>query len=222
MQVVVRLDPGDRPERRLAALPQQRPLGVVGGDPDVPTPCVGELRMRSTSASTPPGSPTTSTSSAARCSTGSPAWMYASTACEAELIHHLDRGRDDAGGDDVADGRAPSATVESPSASSPRRRVLRERRRPRWRRRTSPRCRRTTPRRSSRRARDPRRRAPSPSRRAARPRREDVRAGHPVGEAVRAAGVVRDVAADRTRLLAARIGREVHAEVGEPASTGRG
>ena len=32
VQVVVRLDPGDGAERRLAALPQQRPLGVVGGD----------------------------------------------------------------------------------------------------------------------------------------------------------------------------------------------
>ena len=32
VQVVVRLDPGDRAERRLAALPQQRPLGLVVGD----------------------------------------------------------------------------------------------------------------------------------------------------------------------------------------------
>ena len=32
VQVVVGRDARDRAERRLAALPQQRPLGVVGGD----------------------------------------------------------------------------------------------------------------------------------------------------------------------------------------------
>ncbi len=37
--------------------------------------------MVAVSASTPFGSPTTSTSSAAAASTGKPAWMYASTAC---------------------------------------------------------------------------------------------------------------------------------------------
>ena len=38
---------------------------------------------------------------------------------------------------------------------------------------------------------------------------EDVGVGDALGEAVRAAGVVGDVAADRARLLAARVGREV-------------
>ena len=45
-------------------------------------------------------------------------------------------------------------------------------------------------------------------------RRDDLRAGHVVGgeavlEAVRAAGVLRDVAADRADLLAGRVGRVV-------------
>ena len=38
MQVVVGRDAGDRTERGLAALPQQRPLGLVGRDPHVRAP----------------------------------------------------------------------------------------------------------------------------------------------------------------------------------------
>ncbi len=44
---------------------------------------------------------------------------------------------------------------------------------------------------------------------------EDVRTGHPVGEAVWSSGVVRHVAADRARLLARRVGGEMEAVGGD-------
>ena len=43
----------------------------------------------------------------------------------------------------------------------------------------------------------------------------DVSIRHAIGQTVRTARVVGDVAADRTRLLTARIGREVHPEMGD-------
>ena len=51
---------------------------------------------------------------------------------------------------------------------------------------------------------------------------EDVARCDPVGEAMRPTGVVRDVAADRARLLAARIGREVESVRRDVRERGRG
>ena len=172
------------------------------------------------SASTPPRWPTTSTSSAAAASTGSPAWMYASTACEAESIHHLHRRRDDAGGDDVADGRGAGLdVVEIEQHRAHDRRILREAHA------------------------DRRGDAAHPLAADERPAQvvtgrfgilaaehchgpvgqddlegDDVARGHTLGETVRPAGVVGDVASDRARLLAARIGSEVQMMAGDGAT----
>ena len=59
VQVVVGRDAGDRAERRLAALPQQRPLGLVGRDPHGARAVLAR-RPRATAAtcaSTPSGEP---------------------------------------------------------------------------------------------------------------------------------------------------------------------
>ena len=57
------------------------------------------------SASTPLGSPTTSTSSAAAASTGQPGVDVRLDGPQAQLVHHLHRRRHDPGGDHRADGR---------------------------------------------------------------------------------------------------------------------
>ena len=83
VQVVVRLDPGDRTERGLAALPDQRPLGFVLGDAHRAAPVLAGDRDDALDlvGPSPCTGPATSTSSSAAASVGSPAWMYASTAC---------------------------------------------------------------------------------------------------------------------------------------------
>ena len=54
---VVGADPADRGERRLAALPEQRPLGVVGGDPDLERAVVPAQRARPGRTGRPPRRP---------------------------------------------------------------------------------------------------------------------------------------------------------------------
>ena len=72
VQVVVGRDAGDRAERRLPALPQQRPLGVVGRDPHRRARRARGRpgRPRRPGAATPPARPSTSTSSTASASRG--------------------------------------------------------------------------------------------------------------------------------------------------------
>ena len=105
---VVRADPADRGERGLAALPDQRPLGVVGGDPQLERAVLARraARPRRTAASTSAAGPSSSTTSTA------PGARRVATVdgrlgrLDRQRVHHLDRGRDHPGGDDRRDGRA--------------------------------------------------------------------------------------------------------------------
>ena len=219
VEVVVRLDVGDRPERRLAALPQQRPLGVVGGHADrADVACRGQLadpldlgrdRCRQPD----------HLDEQRRCLVDREAGVdELLDRLQAELVHHLDGGGHDAVGDDVAHELRTVGDVGEVEQhrGAPRAGSASAARTPWWRRRTCLRCRRTRRAGRSRPVRVPRHRArvtePSGSTTST---RVDVGAGDAVGQAVRTAGVVGDVAADRARLLAARVGREVHAEVGD-------
>ena len=107
VQVVVGRDAGDRAERRLAALPEQRPLRLVGRDPHRAR-AVGEPDRR--------GSASTCACDAAV----EPVELdeqhgggVARVARADEVldragdlgVHHLERGGHDPGGDDPADGR---------------------------------------------------------------------------------------------------------------------
>ena len=138
---------------------------------------------------------------------------------QAKLVHHLQRRRHDAGGDDVAHRRR--SVLDRPEVEQHRahhRRVLGE---------PDADCRRNA---AHPLAADERAAKVVAGRfgiLAAEHRdvavrqhhldRDDVARRHPFGEAVRATRVVGDVAADRARLLTARVGREVQPELGDVA-----
>ena len=167
--------------------------------------------MAAVSAATPLGRPTTSTSRAAAASTGSPAWMYASTAREAQLVHHLHRRRDDAGGDHGADRRCAGLDgVEVHQHRADRRRVRRQAHADLRGDAEHPlaadeHATQVVARRLGVLAAEHDHLAVGQDDLEA----EDVGVGDALGEAVRTARVVGHVAADRARLLAARVRGEV-------------
>ena len=99
---VVRADPADRGERRLAALPEQRPLGVVGRDADLERPAVAaeRLDLRRTAPRPRRAGPSSSTMSTAPGALRVAAVHRRLGRLDRERVHHLDRGRHDAGADD--------------------------------------------------------------------------------------------------------------------------
>ena len=207
---VVGADPADRGERGLAALPEQRPLGVVGGDPDLE-----RAGLRGTAGSTCGelsvhlGRRAVQLDDQHRAGALRVAAVHRGLGrLDGQRVHHLDGGRDHAGGDDRRDRlRRPRRCRRTrPAASAPTPAAGSAVRSPRWRCRACPRSRRT--RRAGR-----SRAGPAPCRRARRPSpsgvdeldAEHVVGGEAVLQAVRAAGVLRDVAADRADLLAGRV-----------------
>ena len=183
----------------------------------VRTPCSAAMRViSSVSAATPLGSPTTSTRRAAADSTGSPAWMYASTACRHSWSIISMRRRDDTGGDHRAHRRG--AVLDGPEVHqhrAHRRRVGRQ------------------PHADLGGDAEHALAADEDAAQVVADRlgilaaehgdravgqddleRQDVGVGDPLGQAVRSTGVVGHVAADRARLLAARIRGEVQPVLG--------
>ena len=94
---VVGADPADRGEGRLAALPEQRPLGVVGGDPDLER-AVRRRQCRSTCSnwSRPRPRPVQLDDQHRAGALGVAAVHRRLGRLDRQRVHHLDRGRDDA------------------------------------------------------------------------------------------------------------------------------
>ena len=106
LRAVARRQPADGAERLLAGLPQREPFRLGVGLAHLAGvvlawrwPRCGPLRP-----ARPASRPSTSMMSTAPASSGKPKWNAASTAREDRLVEHLQRGGDDAGADDVADG----------------------------------------------------------------------------------------------------------------------
>ena len=120
VEVVVRLDPGDRAERRLAALPQQRPLGLVGGDAHV-AHAVRRWRSSTIGAVSAVDAVRQADDLDQQGRRGvdrQPGVDVRLDGLQAELVHHLQRRRHDPRGDDRADRRRPGLDrCRSPSAS---------------------------------------------------------------------------------------------------------
>ena len=92
---VVGADPADRGERGLAPLPDQRPLGVVGGDPDLERAVVPAepLDLGRTARSTSAAGPSSSTMSTAP-GAGRVAAVHGRLGgLDGQRVHHLDRRR---------------------------------------------------------------------------------------------------------------------------------
>ena len=218
LHVVVRRHPAHRGERRLPALPDPRALRrrscatsmVVA--PLLPADLLDHRRTARA-----PRRRARRARRSARCRpAGKSGCTAASAARIASAVHHLDRRRNDARADDVRDrGAAARRSCRTPPAASARASGLRRIRtvtlvtirqralradqqaeQIRARRVRAARCRCCTSSPSGSTASDA----------------EHVVHGEPVLQAVRAAGVLGDVAADRAHLLARRIGRVVVAE----------
>ena len=143
-------------ERRLAPAPERRALGRrPRRRASERAPCSRAIAvMRSTCAGRLTAGPSTSMSSTAAASSGSPRWSHASTSSHGLAVHDLHRRRHDAGGDhrrDRAAGVLDRGEVEA-AWSSPPRAAAAAARRSRHDRRACPRCR-PPPRRDRRRAR---------------------------------------------------------------------
>ncbi len=220
VQVVVGRDARDRAERRLAPLPQQRPFGVVGRDPHqrcaVGARDGGDRVDVGVDAAVEP------------VDLGEQHGLRVARVPGADEVldrlgdagvHHLERGRQHAGRDHAADRRGRGLDrVERAQHRGDARRVGHEPHR--------------DPRRDPHRALRADEAAPQVvagrvGLEAAEPGfgpvgehdvdREHVRGGDAVGQAVRAARVGPDVAADRARLLRRRVGAVVQAEMAHRA-----
>ena len=152
VQVVVRLDPGDRAERRLAPLPQQRPLGLVGGDAHrahaVRSAAIAVIALGVGLDAV--GQPDDLDEQRRRRVDRQPGVDVRLDGLQAQLVHHLHRRRHDAGGDDGAHRRrAGLDRRRSPSAScTPPAGPASGARRPWWRSPNIPSLPTNTPRRS--------------------------------------------------------------------------
>ena len=117
---VVGADPADRGERGLAALPEQRPLGVVGGDPDLERAgLLGTARSTWANCALHLGRRPVQLDDEHRAGAVRVAAVHGRLGrLDRQRVHHLDRGRDDAGGDDRRDRRARPSSVAAKAASS--------------------------------------------------------------------------------------------------------
>ena len=170
-------------------------------------------RPASNCASTSAAGPSSSTTSTAPAPCRVAAVHGGLGGLDRQRVHHLDRRGHDAGADDRRHrgaGLVGGAGTPASSVRTALRRAQSAGRSPRWRCRACPPSRRT--RRAGRSRAGPG--AVPPSRTTVAVGRDQLDAGHVVGgeavlQAVRAAGVLRDVAADRADLLARRVGRVV-------------
>ena len=220
LHVVVGADPAHRRERRLAAVPERRPLGLVGGDRDLAAPCARQIACTCSREQLDlGGGPSSSTSSTAPAPTGSPACTASSIASIASVsIISMAAGTMPAAM--ICDTTSPASSVE-PKPGQQRHHPLGQRQHP-----------------DHHLGDDPQRAlgAHEPGDQVERPvtlQRDQLAVGqhhleleHVVGreavlEAVRAAGVLGDVAADRAHLLAGRVGRVVEAVAGDRRLTSR-